>query len=112
MKIVKCPRCKKEFEFTDLTDITSPLCGECRQKEQEEYEAIRNFLSKRPGASLLEVAKEVGVSETKLLKYLKQGSITTTRGGIHGCHGCGKLIEVGKFCDSCMMDDFKNEKRL
>ncbi|MGD0153883.1 MAG: MerR family transcriptional regulator [Thermacetogeniaceae bacterium] len=98
MSLRNCSECGRIFEFT-----ARDLCPDCVNKEEEDYELIKNCLRHNPGAGISEVSEKTGVAEKKILVFLKKGrlllgpenSITLN------CERCGKPIRSGRYCDGC-----------
>ncbi len=100
MSIRNCPECGRIFEF-----VFKNLCPECIQKEDNESEAVIDYLKNNPGVGIPEISEATGISVDKIIKMLKSGRliIVCEKNGINllTCERCGKPIVNGSFCLQC-----------
>lgn len=98
MNLRNCSECGRMFEFTARV-----LCPDCVNKEEEDYELIKNCLKHNPGAGILEVGEKTGISEKKILVFLKTGRliIEPTNTILLNCERCGEPISSGRYCNNC-----------
>lgn len=98
MNLRNCPECGRMFEFTGRN-----LCPDCVNKEEEDYETIKNYLRQNPNAGVSDVSEKTGVSEKKILAFLKKGRLVLEpQNSIAlNCEHCGKPIRSGRYCDGC-----------
>ena len=99
MSIKNCPECGKIFNF-----IRTNLCPECQEKEEQVFRVIRDYISQNPGVSAIDVSKDTGISEEKVLRFLRQGRLSI--GGEKQvkleCELCGRPIYGGRYCPACL----------
>lgn len=98
MELRNCPQCGKIFNF-----IRVNLCPECQRKDDECFKIIRDYISRNPGVSVVDVSKNTGVSEEKVLRFLREGRLSV---GVDSpikleCELCGKFISGGRYCPAC-----------
>lgn len=101
MSLENCRKCKKLFDR-----VNSPICPSCWKEEEETFEKIRHYIKENPHSKLQEVSEETGVSEKKIMGYIREGKIEWTKGlseSSLNCKKCGKPIKVGTLCNSCMV---------
>lgn len=99
MEVRICRMCKKMFQY-----ITGPeICPRCKQEEEKLFQQVKEYLRKNPGATLVEVNKETGVSAALIEKFLKQGRLQVSPDSPISliCEICGKKISTGRYCKEC-----------
>ncbi|HHY06007.1 MAG TPA: MerR family transcriptional regulator [Clostridia bacterium] len=98
MDLRNCPECGKIFNF-----LRTNLCPECQKKDEQCFRTVRRYIAQHPGVSAIEVSKNTGVSEEKVLHFLRQGrlSIGTEKQARLGCELCGKPALGERYCVSC-----------
>lgn len=103
MNIRNCKECGKLFQY----DGVSKLCYRCRRKDDENFRAVKEFLYENPRETIIVVSEETGVSEDKILRYLREGKLEIVGdnpGIMLNCEGCGKAIRTGRYCEKCAQD--------
>lgn len=97
--ILNCRRCGKIFSYTG-----KPVCPECVQKEEEDFETARAYIKENPGRNMQEVSEETGVPVKLLTKFLREGRIEFLDGSVPflSCGSCGAPITSGRFCNNCL----------
>jgi len=108
MEIRNCKRCGKVFN-----SVGSSVCVECTQREQEDFEKVREYLFSHPNSTTLEVTKETGVDPKVISRLLREGRLMADNIQIGDneelrCEKCGQAILKGRFCEKCVTD-LKNE---
>ncbi len=100
MSIRNCPECGRIFEF-----VFNDLCPECFKNEENESEAIVNYLKDNPGAGISEISQATGIGADKIIKMLKSGRLINVCEQhdikLLTCERCGKPIANGSFCLQC-----------
>ncbi|MDD2212769.1 MAG: MerR family transcriptional regulator [Clostridia bacterium] len=98
MELRNCSECGKIFNF-----LRTPLCPECQEKEEECFRVVRKYIAQHPGVSAIDVSKDTGIGEEKVLHFLKEGRLAA--GAIKQikleCELCGGFISGGRYCPSC-----------
>lgn len=103
MNIRNCKECGKLFQY----DGISKLCYRCRKKDDENFRVVKDFLYENPKETISVVSEETGVSEEKILRYLREGKLEIVGddpGILLDCEGCGKAIRTGRYCERCAQD--------
>ena len=98
MDLRNCPQCGKVFNF-----IRTNLCPECQEKDEQAFREIRKYITQHPGATAIEVSKNTGISEEKVLRFLREGRLSA--GAEHQsnytCELCGKPVLRERYCLAC-----------
>lgn len=95
-----CKKCGKIFNYIG----GAPICQVCRQEDEEDFQKVKEYLYRNPGANITLVSTELDVSIAKIKRFLKEGrlEITGDEGNmILECENCGKAIKSGRFCEAC-----------
>ncbi|NPV28898.1 MAG: MerR family transcriptional regulator [Firmicutes bacterium] len=91
-----CPECGKVFAF-----VTRNLCPDCLEKEEISFQRVEKYLEENPGATVLEVSRATGVSEQKIVSFLREGRLIPAGQPLLECERCRKPISSGRFCPEC-----------
>lgn len=100
MEVRNCPRCGKMFVF-----VGRKICPDCREKDERDFDRIREYLRSHPGANLEEIHEGTGVEKEKVLEFLREGRLEVRKNGITAvrkCEVCGRVISRGRICDDCV----------
>lgn len=99
MDVRNCSRCGKVFGYIG----GPPLCPSCKQKDEEDYKKVKQYLQENPGATMKEVSEACEVSIEKITRYLREGRLEIREGSniVLECEVCGKSIKTGRFCEVC-----------
>ena len=100
MELKTCSKCGRTF--ADSTG-TMNFCSRCIPDIEDEFKIVRDYLYDNPGATVKQVSEATGVSETIILKLLRDERIELTdeSAGILKCQSCGTDIKMGKYCENC-----------
>lgn len=94
-----CLGCDRLFVY-----VGSNLCPKCIAKEEDEFTLVRRWVRDHPGASIIETAEATGISQEKILRFLRDGRLIS-RGlkasSAFQCERCGILINEGRLCREC-----------
>ncbi len=99
MELRNCPECGKVFTY-----IRTNLCPACQEKDEKNFRLVRSFIVRNPSANIKIVSEETGVSETSILRYLKEERISLASNVVEGkltCEICGATISSGRLCKAC-----------
>lgn len=93
----QCKECGNIFQ-----NPSSDICPKCTKEQDEQFEKIKKYLYKNPGAGVMEVAEATEVEEKLILHFLKEGRIELSEpDGSIRCEKCGKAISSGRMCLEC-----------
>lgn len=106
--MINCSRCGRFFESNGF--IT--LCPNCYEKDQSDFEKIRQYLYEHPRAKIFQVSTDLDISVHKIKRYLREGRLEIIEKDnlFLKCEACGKAICSGVYCDECSKkskNDFK-----
>ena len=97
--IRNCPECGKLFTF-----VRTNLCPECKEKVEDQFEIVKQYLLRHPRANIPEIAEATGVPDKTITGYIRDGRIVvgavTEDSGLN-CELCGTPIKTGRFCETC-----------
>ena len=99
MDVRLCVGCKKMFQY-----IAGPtLCPRCRQKEEEMFQIVKDYLRENPGANMYEVSQATSVSAALIEKFLREGRLQVSPDSpiALACEKCGRRISTGRLCSEC-----------
>ncbi len=96
MRVSNCVRCKKAFAV-----INGPVCPACLEKEEEQFETIKEYLEDNPGSTMEKISEDTGVPVKRIAKFIKDGRLEGVTGTNFKCSKCGKKIEKGAYCKEC-----------
>ncbi|MBC7216847.1 MAG: MerR family transcriptional regulator [Candidatus Caldatribacterium sp.] len=101
MTLARCKRCGVIFQKV----IDRDICPACLEKEEEEFQKVKEFFRQHPKARLEEVSEATGVDKKTILEFLKEGRLQVAEGlepiAELFCERCGKPISSGRLCDEC-----------
>lgn len=99
MEVKNCMKCKKIFQYLS----GPPLCPNCREQEEKDFQKVKDYLREHPRATITEVSEELEISVEKITRYLKEGRLEIAPGSaiILECERCGSPITTGRFCNAC-----------
>lgn len=94
-----CKACGKVF-FSSGTGV---LCQDCAKKDEENFQIVRAFLKEFPGSKITAVVEITGISEKKILRYLREGrlELMDISSDFLTCVKCGEPIKSGIYCNNC-----------
>lgn len=99
MNVRSCKICKRLFNY-----LTGPVyCPACRDKMEEKFQEVKNFIQENPGVHIQEVADACEVETSQIRQWLREERLELTEGSplMLSCDGCGAPIRSGRYCDKC-----------
>jgi len=94
-----CKKCGAVFQY-----ITGyPLCKDCKEKDEEEFKNVKEYIREHPGVKIEDVAKTMNISPQQVLRYLRDErlEIFSQSDKYILCELCGCMIKTGRFCERC-----------
>lgn len=109
MEVRNCVRCGRLFQYVS----GPPICNVCKQKEEESFQLVKEYIYEHKNANMIEVSNETGVSVKLIERFLREGRLVLTEDSpiYLKCENCGKEIKTGRFCQACSMN-LSNEMRM
>lgn len=81
------------------------ICTECAQDRERNYQAVKDYLIKRPNARIDEVVEKTGIGFQSVREFWEDGRLKgEARGEVAGqkiCKTCGTPISMGAYCSQC-----------
>ncbi|NLG69715.1 MAG: hypothetical protein GX496_09190 [Firmicutes bacterium] len=99
MGVKNCARCGRLFTGVD------EICPSCAGQEQAEFDQVRAYLGRHPGATVAEVSAQTGVAVAQIHRWVREGRLRLTAeqlGEELHCQRCGTPIDHGRFCPACL----------
>lgn len=98
--IRNCKKCGKIYNYIG----GAMMCPVCKDKEEEDFKRVKNYLYDNPGASITQVSSDLDISIEMIKRFLKAGRLEIL--GNDGnllleCENCGKAIRSGRYCEQC-----------
>ncbi|MFW6278719.1 MAG: flagellar protein [Bacillota bacterium] len=100
MEIINCRKCGRAFAYS----AGPKICQSCKEKEEDKYEIVKDYLWDNPNASIEKVHQETEVEKELIIKFVKEGRLKSEGLDIEltlKCERCGKKIKEGRFCQDC-----------
>jgi len=98
--IRNCRRCGRVF-----ASLGSPICPQCIEKEEKQYDTVRKYLSENPRASIGEVSNDTGVPPEVVIEFLRRGLLLgvphASGDETSACIICKKPLAFGRICPEC-----------
>lgn len=101
MNVRNCRRCGRIFNYL----AGSPVCPACREKLDEKFQEVKEYIREHRGAGIGEVAEACDVDPSQIRQWLREERLEVTEDSavFLNCEVCGAPIRSGKYCDSCKL---------
>lgn len=99
------PICVCEFCGKPFNNIAVKLCAPCSKIIEETYTKTRRFMYQNPTkCNFINIIEEIEVPEKALSYLINKGRIEIANRAGSGakCRACGKEMNSGSICESCM----------
>ncbi len=99
MDVRPCKNCKRLFNY-----LSGPaICTACREKLEEKFQQVKDYIRENPTASLQNVSESNEVSVKQLKTWVREERLTFSDDSPVGieCMNCGAMIKCGKYCENC-----------
>lgn len=99
MDVTNCRGCGRLFNVLSR----EKLCPQCRQKSEDVFQKVKQYLEENPNSSVNQVAEANEVSVKQIKQWVREERLTFSADSVQGidCENCGRMIRTGRFCDSC-----------
>lgn len=71
-----CKHCKKVY----ISRFQSYACNMCKEKDDLQFEEIKEYLFKYPNSNAMQIAAALNISAYTVVNYLNEGRLVTTKG--------------------------------
>ena len=102
MNVRNCRNCGCIFNY-----VTGPvICPACREKLEEKFQEVKEYIRDNKGAGIPEVAEACDVEVAQIRQWLREGRLELTEDAQMDLSGetCGKPIRSGRFCEKCTLN--------
>ncbi|NLJ89542.1 MAG: flagellar protein [Clostridiales bacterium] len=99
MDVINCKRCGNIFNYF----VGEKICPTCKNKLNEQFDTVKDYIYNNPKASIQEVSRECDVSMAQITKWVREERLEFTEDSLVGieCERCGVSIRTGRYCKSC-----------
>ena len=99
MNIRNCRVCGHIFNYFS----GPPICQACREKTEEKFQEVKEYIRSHPGVGIAEVAETCDVDPAQIRQWLKDERLEVTEDSpmILTCETCGAPIRSGRYCEKC-----------
>lgn len=112
MNVRNCRKCGRIFNYV----VGPHICPACREKLEEKFQEVKNFIRDNKDASINVVAEECDVEIPQIQQWIREERLAFSDDSPIGvsCENCGAMIKTGRFCEKCkkgMANDLSNAIR-
>lgn len=99
MEVRNCKGCNRLFQY--LSGVV--LCPACKDKLEDKFTEVKEYIYKNPGASITEVSEANDVSTKQIKQWVREDRLILSSPSPDGvlCEQCGTPICSGRYCASC-----------
>ncbi|MBQ3584327.1 MAG: flagellar protein [Lachnospiraceae bacterium] len=98
MDVRNCRTCGKLFNYLSGRQI----CPQCKDKLEETFQEVKEYIYKNKQASMQEVSDEFNVPIKQIKDWVREERLILTDAmGEICCENCGKAIKTGRYCGEC-----------
>ncbi len=99
MNVRNCAKCGKIFQYV----AGPPICPRCREKEEQDFQIVKEYIIENPKSNMIDVSNETGISARLIEKFIKDGRLMLSEDSpiFLKCEKCGAEIKTGRFCSGC-----------
>lgn len=106
MNVRNCRSCGCIFNY-----VTGPVtCPACREKLEQKFQEVKEYIQKNKGAGIPQVAEECEVDAGQIRQWLREGRLELSADSpmYLTCESCGKPVRSGRFCEKCAVNMTRN----
>ncbi len=110
MEVKSCRNCGRLFNYLQ----GQPICAACKQKLEEKFVKVRDYIRENDSASMKEISDANDVSVKQIKQWVREERLTFSSKSAVGieCETCGAMIRTGRFCDKCKNNMANNLKQM
>lgn len=112
MNVRNCRKCGRIFNYV----VGPHICPACREKQEEKFQEVKNFIRENKDATINVVSEECDVEIPQIQQWIREERLAFSDDSPIGvsCENCGTMIKTGRFCEKCkkeMAADLSNAIR-
>lgn len=110
MNVRNCRNCGNIFNYV----AGQVICPVCREKLEEKFQEVKDYIRENKGAGINEVAQACDVDVNQIRQWLREERLefTSDSAAFLACEACGAAIRSGRYCDKCMMNMSKGFQEI
>lgn len=99
MNVRNCRKCGKIYNHV----MGMKMCPACKQKMDDKFMEVKEFIRKNKTATLAEVCETCDVDSNQIHQWIREERLQFSDDSPIkiACEGCGTMIGSGKFCPKC-----------
>ncbi len=99
MEVKTCKMCKRLFNYL----AGPPICPGCKNKLDEKFVQVKEYVRENPHAGITEVAEANEVPASQIRRWIREERLSfSDESGVGlDCESCGKIIKSGRLCEEC-----------
>lgn len=97
MNVRNCKKCGKIFNYV----MGMPICPVCRDKLEEQFKIVKEYVRDNKGCSVAEVVENCDVDRNQIQQWIREERLEFSSGLGANCEKCGVSISTGRFCQKC-----------
>ena len=102
MNVRTCKKCRRLFNYV----MGPSFCPDCREKEEDKFQEVKQYVQKHGRSSMREVAEACDVTMKQIQQWIRDDRLMLADDSPMGieCERCGRMIRGGKYCAECSND--------
>lgn len=99
MEVRNCKGCSRLFQY-----LSGPvLCPACKEKLEDKFVEVKEYIYKNPGASIAQVSEENDISAKQIKQWIREDRLILSMPSPDGvlCEKCKTPICSGRYCATC-----------
>lgn len=99
MNVRNCRKCGSLFNYI----AGMPICPECKEKLENKFKEVKEYIDKHQGCGVAEVSRECEVESSQIQQWLREERLQFSSDSMISlnCESCGAPIRSGRYCDAC-----------